>query len=106
MLGFCTLSAAQAEASQLSPADQKKLPRYPVPCFRLGRLARDLKRRGVGVGEILIGLAVKHCRKAQQSIGAYALLVDAKNTAAKSSYEPYGFVPFLDNPTTLFMPIR
>ncbi len=106
ILGFYTLSAAQVEASPLSPADQKKLPRYPLPCFRLGRLARDLGSCGAGIGEILMGLAIERCRKARQSIGAYALLVDAKNTAAKSFYEHYGFIPCVDSPMTLYMPIR
>lgn len=106
ILGFYTLSAAQIDASQLSQADQKKLPRYPIPCFRLGRLARDLESRGAGVGEMLMGLAVDRCRKAKVSIGAFALLVDAKSGSAKSFYEHYGFIPCADLPMTLYMPIR
>jgi GNAT superfamily N-acetyltransferase len=106
ILGFYTLSAAQVDVTHLSPAEQKKLPRYPVPCFRLGRLARDLGCRGTGIGEILIGLAVERCRKATFSIGAYALLVDAKTPAAKLFYEHYGFIPCGDSPMVLYLPIR
>jgi predicted GNAT family N-acyltransferase len=106
ILGYYTLSAAQIDATQLSPADQKKLPRYPIPCFRLGRLARDLECRGSGVGEVLMGLAVDRCRKAKKSVGAFALLVDAKNSSAKSFYQHYGFIPCADSPLTLYMPIR
>lgn len=105
ILGFYTLSAAQVDGAQLSLAEQKKLPRYPVPCFRLGRLARDLECRGTGIGELLMGLAVDRCRKAKLSIGAYALLVDAKNTAAKSFYEHYGFIPCKDTAMTLYLPL-
>lgn len=106
ILGYYTLSAAQVDASQLSLSDQKKLPRYPIPCFRLGRLARDLGSRGAGLGEILMGLAVDRCRKASVSVGAYGLLVDAKNTLAKSFYEHYGFIPCTDGAMTLYMPLR
>jgi hypothetical protein len=42
ILGFYSLSAAQVEATRLSAAAQKKLPRYPIPCFRMGRLAYAL----------------------------------------------------------------
>jgi GNAT superfamily N-acetyltransferase len=106
ILGFYTLSAAQVDVGQLSPIEQKKLPKYPVPCFRLGRLARDLSSRGTGVGELLLALAVDRCRKARDSVGAYALLVDAKNPAAKSFYERFGFMPCRDSPMVLYMPIR
>jgi hypothetical protein len=48
ILGFYTLSAAQVDINELSDADRKKLPRYPVPCFRLGRLACRTDQRGKG----------------------------------------------------------
>ena len=106
ILGFYTLSAAQVEAAELSPAEQAKLPRYPIPCFRLGRLARDVGSRGAGMGDVLMGLALERCRKARLSVAAYALLVDAKNAGAKAFYERYGFVAFADTPMRLYLPIR
>ena len=50
-----TLSAAQVEVQQLSDTERKKLPRYPVPCFRMGRLARHSAQAGTGLGEVLMG---------------------------------------------------
>jgi hypothetical protein len=38
-------------------------------------------------------------------VGAYALLVDAKNEKAKSFYERYGFIPCADEPMTLYLPL-
>ena len=105
ILGFYTLSAAQVGAEQLSETDRKKLPRYPVPCFRMGRLARDSDIRAAGLGEILIGCAVDRCLNARRLVGAYALLVDAKDDKAKSFYERYGFVPCVDAPMTLYLPL-
>ena len=74
---FLRKYAAQLDAAPLSLADQRKLPRYAIACFRLGRLARDIGSRGKGIGKVLMGLAVDRCRKAKVAIGAYALLVDA-----------------------------
>jgi GNAT superfamily N-acetyltransferase len=105
ILGFYTLSAAQVGVDQLTGAERRKLPRYPVPCFRMGRLARDIEHRGAGLGEVLIGCAVDRCLHARSLVGAYALLVDAKNESAKSFYERYGFVPCVDAPMTLYLPL-
>ncbi|RFO97774.1 N-acetyltransferase [Rhodoferax lacus] len=105
ILGFYTLSAAQIDVQQLSDTERKKLPRYPVPCFRMGRLARAIESRGAGLGEILIGCAVDRCLHARSLVGAYALLVDAKDEEAKFFYEQYGFIPCMDAPMTLYLPL-
>ena len=105
ILGFYTLSAAQIGVAQLSEAEQKKLPRYPIPCFRLGRLARSLDSRGCGIGAMLVGLAVDRCLKARAQVGAYALLVDAKDAKAKAFYQHYGFSACADAPMTLYLPL-
>jgi len=105
ILGFYTLSAAQIDVQQLSVTERKKLPRYPVPCFRMGRLAHAVESRGAGLGEILIGCAVDRCLHARSLVAAYALLVDAKDEKAKSFYEQYGFISCLDAPMTLYLPL-
>lgn len=105
LLGFYTLSAAQVGVQQLSDAERKKLPRYPVPCFRMGRIARTLESRGAGLGEVLLGCAVDRCLHARTLVGAYALLVDAKNEKSKSFYERYGFLSLADTPMTLYLPL-
>lgn len=105
ILGFYTLSAAQIGVLQLSESERKKLPRYPVPCFRMGRMARALESRGAGLGELLIGCAVDRCLHARSLVGAYAILVDAKDEKAKSFYERFGFIPCVDAPMTLYLPL-
>ena len=105
ILGFYTLSAAQVGVQQLSDTERKKLPRYPVPCFRMGRLARTIESRGAGLGEVLIGCAVDRCLNARSLVGAYALLVDAKDEKAKSFYQRYGFIPYVDAPMSLYLPL-
>ncbi len=105
ILGYYSLSAAQIDVLQLSDADRKRLPRYPVPCFRMGRLACRTDRRGAGLGKVLIGCAVDRCLKARKQVAAFALLVDAKNAEAKSFYEHYGFATCADSPMTLYLPL-
>jgi ribosomal protein S18 acetylase RimI-like enzyme len=75
------------------------------PCFRMGRLARDLRWRGEGLGELLFGLAVERCQRARQSVGGYALIVDAKGEEANSFYRRYGFRPYLDTTNSLDLPL-
>lgn len=105
ILGYYTLGAAQVEAAGLSDAERKRLPRYPIPCFRLGRLACREDRRGQGLGKLLVGCAVERCLQARKQVGAYALIVDAKNPAAKAFYQHYGFTPCVDAPMTLYLPL-
>ena len=105
ILGFYTLSAAQISVQQLSDAERKKLPRYPIPCFRMGRLARATESHGAGLGEVLMGCAVDRCLHARSLVGAYALLVDAKDEKAKLFYTQYGFSTCADSPMTLYLPL-
>lgn len=103
ILGYYCLSAAQIDAAALRESDRKKLPRYPVPCFRMGRLAIRKDRHGQGIGKLLPACAVDRCLKARSDVAAYALIVDAKDENARQFYEHYGFVAFSDEPMTLYL---
>ena len=105
ILGYYTLSAAEVDVNQLPEADRKKLPRYPIPCFRMGRLACRSDQHGQGLGKLLLGCAVDRCLKARQQVAAVALLVDAKDQGAKTFYLKFGFKSLLDAPLTLYLPL-
>lgn len=105
ILGYYTLSAAEVDGQRLSEADRKKLPRYPVPCFRMGRLACRSDQQGRGLGKLLLGCAVDRSLKARQQVAAYALIVDAKHDAAKAFYTHFGFKTLLDAQQTLYLPL-
>lgn len=105
VLGYYTLSAAEVDTAELREQDRKKLPRYPVPCFRMGRLACRADRRGEGLGKLLIACAVERCLQARQQVAAYALIVDAKDEQAAAFYCHYGFAPCADTPHTLYLPL-
>lgn len=105
ILGFYSLSAAQVDVQQLAPALAKTLPRFPVPCFRMGRLAVHAAHQGHGYGRVLVGLAIERCLEARKHIAGYALLVDAKHAQAKAFYEHCGFTACKDQPMTLYLPL-
>lgn len=103
VLGYYTLSAAQVDTDQISEQEQRRLPRYPLPCFRMGRFAVQQDIQGQGLGKRLLGCAVDRCLQARQEVAAYALIVDAKDVDAKSFYEYFGFVAFADEPLSLYL---
>lgn len=103
--GYYTLSAASIDLSDIPSPVAKKLPRYPtVPVIRLGRLAIALDRRGEGLGAALLWDAME--RAAKVEIGAFALLVDAKDENAARFYARHGFTTFADRPLLLFRPFN
>ena len=104
--GFYTLSAAAVQATAL-PADvARKLPRYPtLPAILLGRLARDQRWRGQGVGELLLADALQRSLQISDQLGALFVVVDAKDTDAQAFYERFGFRSFPDQPRRLFLPL-
>lgn len=103
VLGYYSLSAAQIDVAQLAEKERRRLPRYPIPCFRMGRFAVRQELQGKGVGKVLLGCAVDRCLQARQEVAAYALIVDARDLAAKSFYEHFGFVAFEDKPLSLYL---
>lgn len=105
VLGYYTLSAAQLDVAQISEVDRKRLSRFPIPCFRMGRLACRKDQQGKGIGRLLIGCAVERCLKAREQVASYALIVDAKDDRAKEFYLHYGFIPCLDEARTLYLPL-
>ncbi len=105
ILGFYSLSAAQVDVEHLAAQQAKKLPRFPVPCFRMGRLAVDSTQHGKGYGRTLVGLAVSRCLEAKKHIAAYALIVDAKHVDAKAFYEHCGFTACVGMPLTHYLPL-
>ena len=105
ILGFYTLSAASFSVADLAIDDAAGLPRYPVPCILLGRLAVSKDLQGQGIGRQLLGSAILRSQAVQEQIGAFALIVVAKNEAAKAFYLRCGFRAFVTEPMRLYFPL-
>jgi GNAT superfamily N-acetyltransferase len=103
--GYNTLSIAQIEAASLPDTMRSNLPRYPVPAFRIGKLAVDRRCQGSGVGAWLLRAAFEKAISISASVGLYAVLVDAIDEKAKGFYSRFGFIPFVEHPLRLFLPL-
>jgi ribosomal protein S18 acetylase RimI-like enzyme len=105
VVGFYSLSSYTLALDDL-PADlARRLPRYDaIPAARIGRLARDKRVRGQGVGELLLADAVRRILGAARSVAVFAIVVDAKDDAAARFYRRFGFQPFPLQPRRLFLP--
>ena len=103
--GHLTVSSAQIAASSLPEDIRAALPRYPVPAFRIGKLAVDLRFQGSGVGRWILTQALRKAIEVSQTVGVFAVLVDAIDEKAKGFYLKYSFIPFEAHPLTLFLPL-
>ena len=102
--GLYTLAATSVLLADLPEAIARKLPRGPtVPAIRMGRLAVDKAERGKGLGAALLADALS--RSMGSEIAGFALVVDAKDDKAAAFYLHHGFIPFADQPRTLFLPL-
>jgi len=101
--GYVTVSAGQVATTSL-PA-QLRLPRYPAPMLRIGRLAVDVRHQGAGIGRDLLAFALRLAVEFSQRVGLYAVVVDAKHDQAKAFYVKLGFIACADNPLCLYLPV-
>jgi ribosomal protein S18 acetylase RimI-like enzyme len=104
IIGLYSLSSYTLALEDL-PADlARKLPRYDaIPAARIGRLGRDQRVRGQGVGELLLADAVRRILGAARSVAVFAIVVDAKDDTAAAFYRRFGFQPFPLQPSRLFL---
>ena len=105
ILGYCTLAAAQLHLQQMQEKDRKRLPSYPVPAIRVGRLAVSRAQQGRGHGQLLLGYVVELALSVRHLMGVRALVVDAKDERAASFYEAFGFQRAMSGALTLYLPI-
>lgn len=102
--GFYSLGAFSLGPASLPEQLATKLPRYDaVPAALIGRLARDERYRGEGIGELLLADAINRALSAAKNLAIYAIVVDAKNARVAEIYQAYGFRPFPLDPERLFV---
>ena len=102
--GYYTLSATALKLAELPETTIRRLPRYPlIPATLLGRLAVDRQFQGRGYGRFLLADAL--WRASLSEIASFAVVVDAKDDAARRFYERESFLPLADQPNKLFRPM-
>ena len=105
ILGYYSLSAAQLLLTDLQEADRKRLPAYPVPAIRMGRLAVATSEQGKGHGDYLLAHAVARSLSLREQLGVRVLLVDTLHEKAARFYRAYGFREAMANSHTLYLPL-
>lgn len=104
VVGFYSLGAFTLALNDLPEDVAKKLPRYDaIPAALIGRLARDERVKGQGLGDLLLADAVKRILGAGRTLAVFAIVVDAKDEAAARFYQAFGFRPFPSQPNRLFL---
>ncbi len=106
ILGYYSLSSGQVTCGELPVEEARRLPKYPVPVVRIGRLATSVAARGTGIGALLLIDALRVSLRASKDIGIYAIEVDAKTTFAREFYRHYGFAPLSDHPLHMYLPMK
>src|SRR5947207_7435018 len=106
MAGYYTLAAGSFDLGCLPEAARKKLPRHPLPTIHLGRLAVDQQFHGKRLGETLLFHALQTALDLSEKLGAHAVDVWAIDDEAAVFYQKYGFIPLLDDPLHLYLPMK
>jgi len=105
VLGFYSISPGSIEFARVPANLTRKLGRYDVPVFRLGRMAVDLSVQGQGLGGDLLLAAGERALAVAAEVGGVALAIDAKAENAARWYERFGSLPLLDDPLKLILPL-
>lgn len=104
VVGFYSLSSLSLSLNHLPQQIAHKLPRYDaIPAALIGRLARDERVRGQGVGELLLADAMHRVVGVGRSIAVFAIVVDAKDEHAVAFYQSFGFQALPLRPNRLFL---
>lgn len=105
VLGYYTLASSALAFAHLPSTAAKRLPKHPLPVVLLGRLAVDESLQGIGLGAALLMDALRRSLDLSKSLGVFAVEVVAIDDRAAAFYAKYGFMPLLDNPRHMYLPM-
>jgi GNAT superfamily N-acetyltransferase len=106
VVGYYSLAVGQVEYEAAAIRLQKGLARHPIPVMLLARLAvhKDWQRQGVG--QALLRDAILRTVDASEIAGIRALVVHAKDEAARRYYEHFDFAPSPTDPFHLYALVK
>ena len=84
----------------------KGIPRHPIPVLLLARLAVDERWQGKGLGAALVVDAMRRTLQVADIAGVRAMLIHAKDEAAREFYTYLGFEPFPGEPLVLYRLVK
>jgi GNAT superfamily N-acetyltransferase len=105
ILGYYSISPGVIAFARVPAELTRRLGRYDVPVFRLGRLAvsTSIQRQGLG-GELLLAAGARALAVAAE-VSGIALAIDAKDASAATWYARFGALKLLDAQLQLILPL-
>ncbi|MGH3940732.1 MAG: GNAT family N-acetyltransferase [Pseudonocardiaceae bacterium] len=106
VVGYYAIAVSSVAREVASAAAAKGAPRH-VPCLLLARLAVDRGMQGRGLGRGLLGDALQRTVGLADSVGIRALLVHARDDAARQFYlAPAEFQESPSDPLHLLLSVK
>ncbi len=106
VVGYYTLVVGEVTYADAPERLTKGLARHPVPIMLLARLAVSVEWQGRGIGAGLMKDAMRRTLQAADIAGIRAFAVHAKDDAARSFYEHFGFVASPTDPFHLLALVK
>ena len=106
MIGYYSLAVGAVAPTDAPTRVTKGLARHPVPVMLLARLAVDRTEKGRGLGAALLHDALARTLQAADIAGIRAMIVHAKDDAARRFYEHFDFDPSPTDPYHLYLLIK
>jgi GNAT superfamily N-acetyltransferase len=104
VVGYYALATSGVEKAQAPDRVKKGGVPSHVPCLLLARLAVDRSEQGGGLGRGLFVDALRRSARVSEHVGVRALLVHARDEAAREFYLHHGeFSPSPTDPLHLFL---
>jgi GNAT superfamily N-acetyltransferase len=104
--GFYSLAVGSVSPESVPDRISKGLARHPVPVMILARLAVDAEFQRKGLGRALLKDALLRTLQAADIAGIRAILVHAKDEAARAWYASWDFEPSVTDPYHLFLLLK
>lgn len=106
VVGYYALAVGSVEQEAAPERVKKGLAKHAIPIMLLARLAVDRHWQKQGVGAALLKDATLRTLQAADIAGIRALVVHAKDDAAKKFYERFDFLPSPSDPLHLFILLK
>jgi GNAT superfamily N-acetyltransferase len=106
IIGFYSLAVGEVSHSDAPPRLVKGLARHPVPIMILARLAVHRDWHGKGIGAGLMKDAIMRTMQAADIAGIRALIMHAKDDAARAFYTHFGFADGFSDPMHLYVLVK
>jgi len=106
VVGYYALAVGSVEQEHAPERVKKGLARHSIPIMLLARLAVDRHWQNQGIGAALLKDTMLRTLQAADIAGIRALVVHAKDDAARSFYEHFNFLPSPSDPLHLFMLLK